>query len=299
MKSQNNKHAYLFMVCDHLEVLKRTLKLIDDERNDIYIHVDIKSNIIDELKKITSSLKFSNLYYTPRIDVRWGDFSQIKCELLLLKEASKNKSYQYYHLMSESDMPIKTQNYIHDFFDKNNGKEFIEFQKFPNNKLFETRFKTYNLFTKYAKVSNKPLQYILYFVRKLFSIFQYLIKYDRTKKFGLEIKYGSNWFSITDKLVKYVLQQEKLIISIFKHGLCVDEHFLQTIVYNSEFINDLYKEGNMRLIIWKGKANSPYVFNINDYDDIINSNKIFARKFNEKIDLQIVDKIYSNLKENI
>ena len=299
MKNESNKHAYLFMVFDNLNVLKRTLKLIDDERNDIYIHVDVKSDIIAKLKKITNSLKFSNVYYTPRTDVRWGDFSQIKCELLLLKEASREKSYQYYHLMSESDMPIKTQNEIHNFFDNNNGKEFIEFQEFPNNKLFETRFKTYNLFTKYARTQNKLMQYTLYCVRKLFSIFQYIIKYDRTQKFGLEIKYGSNWFSITDKLVKYVLQQEELITNIFKHGLCVDEHFLQTIAYNSKFINNLYKKGNMRLIIWKDNANSPYVFKISDYDNIMNSNKIFARKFRETVDLKIVDKIYSNLKENI
>lgn len=37
------KHAYLIMVHNQFYVLEILLKLIDDERNDIFLHIDKKS----------------------------------------------------------------------------------------------------------------------------------------------------------------------------------------------------------------------------------------------------------------
>lgn len=57
-----------------------------------------------------------------------GAYSQIECELALLKAAVK-RNYNYYHLISGLDFPLKSQDYIHEFFDKNDGKEYIQFQQ--------------------------------------------------------------------------------------------------------------------------------------------------------------------------
>ena len=160
------KHAYLFIVFNNFKVLEKSLRLIDDERNDIYIHLDKKSNNKEELEKITSKLKKSNVYFTERTDVRWGAYSQVECELLLLKQATQICKYKYYHLLSESDMPLKTQNEIYNFFENNEGTEFIEIQEFPENKLFETRFKCYHIFSKSMRHQNKLIRYITYIFRK-------------------------------------------------------------------------------------------------------------------------------------
>ena len=50
----------------------------------------------DYFKKI---VKKSNLYFTSRISVNWGGESQIRCELLMLKEATV-RQYDYYHLLT-------------------------------------------------------------------------------------------------------------------------------------------------------------------------------------------------------
>lgn len=289
------KHAYLFIVYNNFKVLEKSLRLIDDERNDIYIHLDKKSNNKEEVEKITSKLKKSEVYFTERTDVRWGDYSLLNCEVLLLKNATQVQKYKYYHLLSESDMPLKTQNEIHKFFKKNQGIEFIEFQGFSKNKLFETRFKCYHIFSKSMKHPNKIIRYITYILRKSYVMLQYIFKYDRTKKYKIDIKYGSNWWSITDDMARYIVEQEKLIYKIFNHGSCVDEHFLQTMAYNSRFKERLSEEGNMRLIIWEKNSNSPYVFKSSDYAKLINSNKLFARKFQEKEDFKVVEKIFNRL----
>ncbi len=62
------------------------------------------------------------------MSVSWGGYSQVQCEILLLKEAIEH-NYDYYHLMSGVDLPIKTNKEIHEFFIKNKGKEFISFDK--------------------------------------------------------------------------------------------------------------------------------------------------------------------------
>lgn len=289
------KHAYLFIVFNNFKVLEKSLGLIDDERNDIYIHLDKKSRNKEKLECITSKLKKSQVYFTKRTDVRWGDYSQVECELLLLKQATQTYEYQYYHLLSESDMPLKTQNEIHNFFNKNEGTEFIEIQEFPKNKLFATRFKCYHIFSKSMKHPNKIIRYITYVFRKSFVILQYLFKYDRNKKYKIDIKYGSNWFSITDNMARYIVEKEKLIYEIFNHGSCVDEHFLQTIACNSKFKDKISKEGNMRFIVWKKNSNSPYILKNSDYEMLMNSNKLFARKFQEKEDFKVVEKIFNKL----
>ena len=38
----NNKHAYLIMAHNEFDILEKLLLLLDDSRNDIYIHIDLK-----------------------------------------------------------------------------------------------------------------------------------------------------------------------------------------------------------------------------------------------------------------
>ena len=74
-----NKHAYLIIAHNEFEILKLLLDTLDDLRNDIFIHFDAKCCDLPLLK-----CNNSNLYIIPnRIDVRWGDYSQIETEMLL------------------------------------------------------------------------------------------------------------------------------------------------------------------------------------------------------------------------
>ena len=48
----------------------------------------------------------------------------------------------------------------------------------------------------------------------------------------------------------------------------------------------------MRLVDWKrGSKGSPYTFREEDYDELINSGALFARKFSEDVDKNIIEKI--------
>lgn len=288
------KHAYLIIAHNDFYILEKLLLLIDDELNDIYIHIDkkVKNFDFDYYKKL---IKKSNIYFTKRIDVRWGSFSQIECELLLLKEATKNK-YSYYHLLSGVDLLLKPPKEIYDFFEKNKGSEFIHFCYFHElDENILSRVKYYNLFVR--KIRNSKIYSKIWW--RLLRL-QKKLKINRLKNVKKEIRYGSNWFSITDNFAKYVLENEKFINKTFKHSSCADELFLQTICYNSKYFNNLYKkeenscEQNKRYVDWT--RGEPYTYKINDFNELINSGMFFARKFSTEIDKQIIDKIYNHVR---
>ncbi len=40
------KHAFLIMAHNNLEILQTLVSMLDDERNDIFLHIDLKSNML-------------------------------------------------------------------------------------------------------------------------------------------------------------------------------------------------------------------------------------------------------------
>lgn len=121
------KHAYLVMAHKDDETLRTLLRTLDDPRNDIFIHMDAKNTGWDENRALASIDK-AGIFFVPRISVTWGGYSQIACELGLLNAAVDKGRYTYYHLLSGQDLPIKSQDRIHSFFDSCGGKEFVRFE---------------------------------------------------------------------------------------------------------------------------------------------------------------------------
>lgn len=282
------KHAYLIEAHKDDLTFETLLSLIDDNRNDIYIHMDKKNNNFDKNKYI-EKIKRSNIFIIDRINVNWGSYSQIEAELMLIEAAVNNSThYSYLHLLSGEDLPIKSQNYIHDFFNHNDGKEFIRFE---NSKFkYDSRVKYFHTFQSWIPRNNIMLN-------KINNVYLKIQKFCRVNRNNtVEFQKGTNWFSITENLAEYVLSKKEWIRKTFRSSYCADEIFLQTIVHNSSFKEKLYKaeynndlEAIMRIIDWE--RGTPYIFDINDIEEIVNSKMLFARKFNEKKDSQIIRKI--------
>lgn len=285
-----NKHAYLIIAHNEFYILERLLKLIDYEQNDIYLHIDkkVKDFNFDYYKNI---VKKGNIYFVNRMNVHWSGYSQIECEYLLLESAIK-KNYSYYHLLSGVDMPLKSADEIYSFFEKNNGYEFLTFCQPVN----EERIKYYHLFIKNIRQNR-----IRGFLHNRLVGLQKSLHFNRLKHAKFQVAKGANWFSITHDLAKYIISKKEFVKSHFRFSSCADELFIQTLVYNSPFIDKVYNKGEkeydklMRYIDWK--RGEPYTFTINEYDELMNSGMLFARKFStttlEK--KEIVDKIYQEL----
>lgn len=287
-----NRHAYLIMIHNNLPQFEILLQCLDYEKNDIYVHVDkkLKEFTPEKYKKI---IKKGNLFILPkRINIKWGGFTQIECELELLKEATK-RNHSYYHLISGADMPLKNQNDIYNFFENHYGMEFIHFDEKELRNEYRNRINKYYLFTGKKKSIIKKI------INKLFLLLQF--KKNRIDN-NIVLGKGANWFTITDKLANYVLSYEKEIRKMYKYTLTADEMFLQTLVLNSKFKEKLYNQkfnddysSILYCIDWK--RGNPYVYKEEDFNELMNSKMLFARKFDINIDKNIILKIKNYILE--
>ena len=277
--SRTQKHAYLIVAHNHFDHLLLLIQLLDDKANDIYIHIDKEVNFPPE-KVFKQSAQESNIYFVPSLSVKWGGFSQIRTEILLLK-TSLPKHYFYYHLLSGVDLPLHSQNYIHKFFRKNTGKEYVDI-KDTLVPLWVQRLSHYHI----GIGGHDCAPYI----------------FDSTgiDRIGKKREYfykGSNWFSITHCLASYTLTQQRFINHYFWFSACGDEEFLQAITQNSVFVI-FNQKVDMRMIDWI--RGTPYTYSDEDFSELIDSNKLFARKFNISRNPTLVENLFNTIyqKEN-
>lgn len=285
------QHAYLIIAHNDFSLLEKLLTLIDYEHNDIYLHVDKKSKNF-EPNKVEKCINKSKLIFVDRLDVQWGGDSLVACELLLLQEATKKK-YDYYHLLSGVDLPLKTQPYIHDYFRKNSGNEYIDFDAAAiETGSFLHRIMYWHLLqNKTGRKKGIIISALRVFERLSLKI-QVFLKIDRTANGNMEFYKGAQWFSITHDLAVYVSEKRNLIRKYFYKSLCADEVFLHTIAMNSPF-RDKIVDDSLRYIDWE--RGSPYTFTSQDFGILLSSNKLWARKFSTDKDETIIDEIYNHL----
>ena len=290
-------HAFMIIAHRQFDLLAKLITALDDERNDIFVHIDAKVRDFD-FEKFKVLPKRSRIYFTPRIGVTWGDFSQVKCELILLAEVDKmqksGRAYDHVHLISGADLPIKSNNQIHAFFKENNGLQFVHFTDDKATKESENRIRYYHLFRRRRNLFTKILAQIALRVQMLCGV-------NRLKNKNIKVQKGCNWFSITGAFAAYIAQASKPLEKIFRFSYCGDEVFVQTALVNSPFADDIYMKncGNnhlacARLIDWQ--RGNPYVFKMQDFDLIKNSPAMFARKFDMDVDSEIIDKVLQSIK---
>ena len=291
----NDKHAYLIIAHSQPSLLKTLIRCLDDENNDIFILFDKKSKIDSSLLK--GVCKKSTLTFVKRIKIVWGGISLVKAALLLLEEATKG-AYSYYHLISGQDLPLRSQKTIHDFFKEHNGQNFISCVDLKNTP-FGCRIDYFYPFQSFgsgrsiiAKVWNK-------IIRDNHS----WLKLKRKRKYAV-YGCGSAWFSITHEFACFLVSKKEEALKNFRMTLLPDESWLQTLYLNSEFASKPgfkyvsgkhteYIDGIMFDVLraidfQRGK---PYTYREEDFEYLINSGCLFARKFDESVSGDLIEKI--------
>lgn len=276
------------MAYNNFDVVKTLLQMVDDSRNDVFIHIDksVRSFDFQALRRICTK---SKVEFVPRVKVHWGHYSQIQSVLNLLEQATKS-GYSYYHLLSGSDLPIKSQNDIHDFCEKQKGKEFVGFGEGD----FSSRVQWLHFFNTYRRPANRGQAAARFFFRLASSVsldLQRRFGLNRFRRLAIEVKKGSDWFSITHELALYLLARQRDIHRLFRFAEVPTEFYVQTMVWNSKFreqVFDMTDEfaSSVRLVDWR--RGDPYVFRKSDLAEILRSDRLFARKFLSEVDLDIV-----------
>lgn len=292
----SSRHAYLILAHKNFSQLEKLISLLDDPRNDIYVHVDRRARF--DKSRFENLCEHSSLFFIEKPQkVHWGGVSIMRAELQLLQAAS-GKGYSYHHLLSGMCLPIKDQDTIHNFFDAHQGKEFINMYR-----IKKTTSSRYNYFTLFPEGAG---MFLTNLANNIFKGIQMGLGIKINK--DVNFYFASQWFSITDNLASYVLSRKDWLEKVFKHTNTCDEIFLPTLVFDSPFKDKLYcseevsdniNEGNMRFIDWARRTSvrHPYTLRTEDYDLLMSVPHFWARKFDENVDAQIIEMIYNTLKK--
>lgn len=285
------KHAYLIMAHNQWELLSELLKAIDDPRNDIYLHIDKKAS--PPLNRISACVQKSKLIYTKQHSIVWGGTQMMKCTLSMLEHAF-NEEYKYYHFISGTDFPIKSQDYLHNFLCTGQDQELIGFD-WPGieSGRFVERVQYYHFL---INIIGKREGYALWdrFLTKVEDFSLAVQRKLHVNRLNYTMYKGSSWFTITHHLVSEILKNKRAILQRHKFTANADECWLQSFVMESTFKNQL-ADSNLRYIKWIQGNPSPETLTIGDFENLIDSNKLFARKFDWNKDKEII----LRLKEHI
>lgn len=281
------KQAFLMMAHKNEEQTKRLIEWIADENHQVYVHIDQKS----EEMFVSLSQYFNEnphvFFVKQRISIHWGGYSQVLAMVALLKQ-TRGKTYDFYHLISGQDLFIKSKEEVTRFLQQYVGHQFLEVRK--NQDYW--RVKGYYLLTDCKYNRARPLAKVNAFLSSLYKRFPM-----RPNLKGFTVYKGANWFTLSGDCVTYVLdylQQHPEFIRQFKHTICADEHFIQTLILNSPFKESVINR-TLREIQWDGGAN-PKTYTMSDADLLLDSPELFARKFDSDVDSEIIDWVYCKIK---
>ncbi len=285
------KHAYLILAHNEFWLLQTLISCLDDPRNDIYVHIDQKVTEMPELHTTQAGLKIIE----KRIDIRWGGFSMVEAEFALFEEAAKHGPYQYYHLLSGVDLPIKSQDYIHAFCDENAGKEFIGYTLTDLTPELIRRTQRWHLFPEHFG-RNRSIYSV---IRSACIKMQEWLHIRRNR--DTPFKKGSQWVSITEDMTRYLLAHKDWVYQIFRNTFVPDESVMQTLAWMSPYREHLFNiesdsAGCMRCIGWREVPGMQTWQLLDwaaaDYETLASSPALFARKFNSR-DKAFIEKIVS------
>ncbi len=281
--------AYLILAHNHPFQLKRLTNALNYFDDHIFIHVNQKSDIhaFDDVAQQPRVCLISN-----RVPVHWGGFSMTNATLNLLHAARVHPAtFDYYCFLSGSDYPLRSNAYIHSYFEDHEHGEFI------------------NVFDAQQEETSQLLPRLQSFVferglnrQTLFNTFLFqlnskilataLLRRDYQRHLGdLKPYIGDAWWALSDRAIKYIfkfVERCPNVVNFYRHTAHPLEMFFHTIIGNSPFFNDV--SNNLTYSDWLPNADSPSLLT-DDHIDYLETRLchtasvpgqkelLFARKF--------------------
>lgn len=274
--SPDIKIAYMILVHRFPEQFKRLFKSIYGPDNCYLIHIDKKadSSIHKELR--TFLKPYSNVFIFKSQNVIWGGYSMVQAELdgmnfLLNTEID----WDYFINLSGQDFPLRSQKMIREFLSHNKGRSFL---KIANQK--KKRPDTMNRIDYYFEETEGKVSQQKFRRKYLDKVTPYI---------------GGQWMMLTRDCCSFICNstEVKKFEDYYKNTLIADEAFFQTVLMNTSYRGILIDD-DRRAIVWIPDGDiklRPKTFTISDYLFLSMSDGLFARKFDDTVDDDIINKM--------
>jgi len=270
--------AHLILTYTDPQQTERMITILSNPDFDFYIHVDKKIDITPHL--YLGNLP--NVYLIKnRVEVRWAGHNTVLATFSCIKEiANSGKQYDYINFLSGQDYPIKSPIYIQNFLATHKGKEFIEAINIAKNceedlpKLTRYHFVNFKFKGKH----------------RLESVCNFLLGKRKIPN-NLTIYGKAMFWMLTIEAALYVVntvEQSNTYTNFFEYSWGCDEFVFQTILMNSHYKNKVVSN-HYRYIDWSAGGPHPKLLGKEDFEKMIQTDNLFARKFKASHDSEILD----------
>lgn len=267
-------HAWLIIAHNEFGILQRLVSALDAPESDIFIHIDKKVPDLPEIRVERARLFFLQ----NRIDVRWGSVSQIRCEYALFEAAAANGPHDFYHIISGTTLPLEPFPQLDAWFTARAGKNIFSglSQDQPYQETLKVR--RYNLFLHDYASRNAIRQRVSQFFWRAAIAVQRIVGIEANG--GKTFYKASNWVSLTDEAVRYILSRKKEILETYRYSFCGDEFFVPSELMDSSLKDTIVNE-ELYLLHNISRSNAS-TYKIDEFESLCKTGYLFARKFTEQ-----------------
>ncbi|MBO9730979.1 MAG: hypothetical protein J7623_20230 [Chitinophaga sp.] len=270
-----------FIILSHKNPLQlcRVLERLQHPAIDCYIHLDAKCDI----HEWQAAMNMPQVYFIKkRENVTWAGYGTIQAALNGIAAVMESGyQYDFLHLISAQDYPLVQVSQLYDFFHANTGKQFLDILPEAALQRVMSKIRSYHF-----EDLRLPGKYRLAgWLNKILP--------PRQHPLGLEVFGGSLWWSLTQECAAWCLQYiqaHPALKRFYRYTWGGDEFIFQTIIMNGPFKNSV--ENNYRRYIdWSEGNAHPKTFEAGDFNKIMASGQLLARKFDMAKTPELLDNI--------
>ena len=299
---------YLILAHKNPLQLGRMIERLDDGASKFFIHLDAKTPI----ESFTACLEGGHIrFIEPRERCVWGDFSIVRATIHLMEAASKEQGV--FILMSGQDYPIQSQGYINAFLENNKGFDFIEIEPLEEKwkpKMVKDKLEHYhilhseerghsNCYAPFAHCSVfQKLRTLTHLLKGRLSQKNFRLLCSLPKRVApFERQYaGSQFWAFSERtfyaVLHYIREHKAALEGYYKYTSSPDE-----VYFHSVLMHLVAKDSTIKLkdpITYVNYFRKNNVFITEDFDKLTSAKgKLFARKFDTDIDIEILNKLDS------
>lgn len=282
------------------EQLVRLVGELNTDTAQFLIHIDKKMNENTYLRAFNPLKDYGNVTFLHRYRRYYGDYNIVRATLNgIQKLLASGDPFDYVILISGQDYPTKSNNQIEKTLRESGGQSFMEYFALPSGHWLDEGGGLNRIKYRHVHLGNRAIplfrknRYLQFIPDRLWSALVEILPLERSLPGGFKPYGGSSWWCLTRECIEYIggfVEENPDFVKFFKHVKIPEEIFFQTVLMNSRYKNKIIND-SMRYIIWPTGSRHPATLGKQNFASIMDSNKLFARKFDVTVDAEVLDMI--------
>jgi hypothetical protein len=286
--------AYVVLAHKLPEQVGRLIRRLEHPEDRLFVHIDAKQDIEAFERELSPLVETGRVeWIEPRVKCHWAGPGHLMATLAGAAQAlASGHDFSHLILLTGQDYPIRATAEIRRFFAEQPQKSFISWSRgegyeLPDeqrrgNERWHWNGSEDRIVKRHYKLPGRkqPVALpnrLLPFVRR------------RPSPAGLVPSQGLAYWSLSREAIAHCLEYARRhpqLGDYLKRSFAPDENYFQMVLLSSELAPRLVNE-DLRYLNWDGYH--PHTITMADFEPMLASRKLFARKFDSSVDREVMD----------